>query len=272
MGHVGLGSAGDGSHTPATPQLSPVMQDRPTLSIVIAALNEQDNVAPLIEQVRQAVIDRGIDTELIIVDDGSTDQTLARLTALQADHTWLRLLQHERNLGQSAAWRTGIAAARGNYIATLDADLQNDPADLPEMMQTLIDREVDLVQGNRKASRKDSVIRKFSSWVGRTARRCLVSDRTIDTGCSARVMGAGLAKQLPLQYKGMHRFIPAYARIAGAEVIEVPVNHRPRTAGTTKYGMWNRGLSGLVDCFAVRWMFSRYRVATVREHRTPDLE
>ncbi|MDP7347135.1 MAG: glycosyltransferase family 2 protein, partial [Phycisphaeraceae bacterium] len=129
------------------------MQDRPTLSIVIAALNEQDNVAPLIEQVRQAVIDRDIDTELIIVDDGSTDQTLARLTALQADHTWLRLLQHERNLGQSAAWRTGIAAARGHYIATLDADLQNDPADIPMMVSRLREEDYDLVAGWR-ADRK----------------------------------------------------------------------------------------------------------------------
>jgi dolichol-phosphate mannosyltransferase len=235
--------------------------DCPELSIVIPALNEQDNVGPLVEQVDQAVRHAGVDAELIVVDDGSTDDTWPRLVTLARRHHWLRPLRRDRAQGQSAAMHAGIAAARGRFVATLDADLQNDPADLPAMLERLRRDEADLVQGDRSRNRRDNLIRRVGSLVGRKARRWALGDPVRDTGCSARVMRASYARRLPLQFKGMHRFIPAYCRMLGARVVEVPVSHRPRTAGQTKYGLGvlNRGTAGLVDLLAVRWMIGRYR-------------
>ena len=234
----------------------------PELSIVVPALNEQDNIGHLVKQVLEQVIEAaGIAAELIVVDDGSTDQTAARLAELAAQHGWLRPLRHPQPMGQSAAMRTGIQSAHGRFIATLDADLQNDPTDLPRMLEALLDDRVDLVQGDRSQNRQDQAIRVVGSWVGRAVRRTLLGDQVRDTGCSIRIMRAPLARKLPLQFSGMHRFIPFYARILGAGIVQVPVNHRPRVAGQTKYG-WGirtRGLSGLCDCLAVRWMHKRYR-------------
>jgi len=240
-----------------------------TLSIVVPALNEQDNVGPLVEQVGQAMADAGINAELIVVDDGSTDQTLERLTALQAERPWLRVLHRPRPKGQSAAMHAGIQAARGRCIATLDADLQNDPADLPGMLAKIDADEADLVQGDRSANRNDHAIRKIGSVIGRKARLWILRDPVRDTGCSARVVRTDIAKQFPLQFKGMHRFMPAYARMLGARVVEVPVNHRARNAGSTKYGMGllSRGPAGLADLFAVHWMTKRFRDTSAKPQR-----
>ncbi len=239
----------------------------PQLSIVIPALDEQDNIEPLVVQVKQAVIDAGIDAEMIIVDDGSTDQTLARISALQEEHPWLRCLHRDRAQGQSAAMAAGIAAARAPYIAMLDADLQNDPADLPAMLDVLVRGEADMVQGDRSANRQDHAVRRIGSWVGRTARRLLLGDPTRDTGCTARVIRAEIARQLPLQYKGVHRFLPFYARMLGARVVEQSVHHHVRHSGEAKYGagIFNRGPAGLVDCFAMRWMRKRHRDPEAQE-------
>ncbi len=233
----------------------------PALSIVVPALNEQDNVEPLVEQVGKAMSDAQINAELIVVDDGSTDQTLVTLTALQAQHPWLRVLHRPSPRGQSAAMHAGIQAARGRCIATLDADLQNDPADLPGMLARIDAGQADMVQGDRSTNRNDHAIRKIGSLIGRKARLWVLRDPVRDTGCSARVVRAEFAKQFPLQFKGMHRFMPAYARMLGATIIQVPVNHRSRNAGSTKYGMGllSRGPAGLLDLFAVRWMIKRYR-------------
>ncbi len=241
--------------------VNPPPEQRPTLSIVVPALNEQDNVGPLVKQVGQAMSDAGINAELIVVDDGSTDQTLAKLTALQAQHPWLRVLHRPAPRGQSAAMHAGIQAALGQYIATLDADLQNDPADLPAMLAKIHAGEADMVQGDRSANRNDHAIRKIASLIGRKARLWIINDPIRDTGCSARVLRAEFAKQFPLQFKGMHRFMPAYARMLGATITQIPVNHRSRNAGSTKYGMGllSRGPAGLLDLFAVRWMMKRYR-------------
>jgi len=234
------------------------------LSIVVPALNEEDNVGPLVDQVRAALVDAGVRTELIVVDDGSTDQTPQRLSALQMKHPWLRVLRRDRAMGQSAAMFAGIQAARGRFIATLDADLQNDPADLPRMLDVVRKGEADMAQGLR-ARRQDTIVRKVTSWVGRTSRKLALGDTIRDTGCTTRVVRADIAKRFPLQFKGMHRFMPVYARMLGARVIEVEVNHRPRVAGVAKYGVLNRGLAGLIDLFAMRWMLKRYRDPTVRE-------
>lgn len=238
----------------------------PQLSIVVPALNEQDNVGPLVEQVDQTLRQRGVEVELIVVDDGSTDQTRARLVELSRTRPWLKVIARDQRRGQSAAMLAGIQAAAAPYVATLDADLQNDPADLYEMLQMVQRGEADLVQGDRSHDRRDSVVRKVGSVVGRTTRRWLLSDPIRDTGCSARVMRRDLAVQLPLQYAGMHRFIPAYTRMLGGRVVECRVTHRPRAAGQTKYGLGilNRGPRGLFDCLAVRWMTRRYRDTATR--------
>lgn len=234
------------------------------LSIIAPAHNEEDNVARLVADVREAMSDGGIAFELIIVDDGSTDRTRERLGNLMADHPWLRPFRMARTAagrgsGQSAAFYAGVRRARGRLIALIDADCQNDPADLLPMVVMLRDRGADMVQGDRSANRADNAVRKLSTWVGRTFRRTLLGDTIRDTGCSLRVLKRDLALQLPLQFKGMHRFIPFYARALGFTVVEAPVRHRRRTAGVAKYGMWNRALPGFRDLLAVRWMRARLR-------------
>ncbi|MEL7237888.1 MAG: glycosyltransferase family 2 protein [Planctomycetota bacterium] len=241
--------------------------DLPELSIVIPALNEVGNVGPLVEQVETTVRGVGVDAELVIVDDGSTDGTAEKLAELQDGRSWLRVLRRQLSMGQSSAMAAGIAAAHGEYVATLDADLQNDPAELPKMLAMLKEKGVDFVQGDRSADRQDTFMRRRASGVGRFTRRLILGDPVRDTGCSARVLKASLAKQLPLQFKGMHRFFPAYAARLGATIAEFPVKHRPRTEGETKYGVGvlTRGLAGLFDCFAVRWMGKRLRDTGVVE-------
>ncbi|MCX5661840.1 MAG: glycosyltransferase family 2 protein [Planctomycetota bacterium] len=233
-------------------------ENAPELSIVVPAFNEEENVAPLVEEIKAKVVDAGIVVELVVVDDGSKDSTYARLTELAKKHAFLRVLRRERSMGQSAAMFAGIQFAHGRYVATLDADLQNDPSDLPPMLAILRQGNADMVQGLR-AKRQDTIVRKASSWVGRTTRKLILGDDIRDTGCTTRVLRSEIAKQFPLQFKGMHRFMPVYARMVGARIVEQPVNHRPRVAGVAKYGVWNRGLSGLIDCFAMRWMLKRYR-------------
>jgi len=241
-------------------------QSTPDLSLVIPAHNEQDNLALLIEQIDLSLRQQGVDVELILVDDGSTDNTRQMTRALMADHPWVRLLTRDQCQGQSSAMYAGIQAARAPYTATLDADLQNDPADLLAMLKRVQAGDADLAQGDRSRARKDSAARRYASAVGRSARKLLLGDGVRDTGCSARVMRTELARQIPLQYKGMHRFVPVYIAALGGRIVEMPVNHRPRHAGVTKYGVgvFSRGFNGLIDCFAVRWMRNRLRKTTAQ--------
>ncbi len=241
------------------------------ISIVVPALNEEACIGDLVEEIERAIVGPGVEAELIVVDDGSTDRTAAILADLARARPWLRSLHHPRPLGQSAAMGAGIAAARGRFIATLDADGQNDPADLGRMLERIRCDGVDFVQGDRSAARRDTAVKRFSSRIGRLFRRVLLQDPIRDTGCSARVMRAPIARQLPLQFRGMHRFMPVYARMLGANVVEQPVHHRPRAAGKSKYGMGvlNRALPGLMDCLAVRWMLRRYRCGPARPADAP---
>lgn len=249
------------SPPPADAHADPQTESTPRLSVIVPALNEQDNVTPLADQIGEVMRGAGISFELIVVDDGSTDRTLACLKELQVDRPWLRVLHRPEPKGQSAAMYAGIQAARGGCIATLDADLQNDPADLPGMLAKIDAGEADMVQGDRSANRNDHAIRKIGSVIGRKARLWVLGDPVRDTGCSARVVKAEYARQFPLQFKGMHRFMPAYARMLGARIAEVPVTHHARHSGSTKYGMGllSRGPAGLMDLFSVRWMTKRYR-------------
>ncbi len=236
------------------------------LSVVAPAHNEEDNIEPLVEQVGKALLPLGIGFEFVIVDDGSTDNTRSNIESLMPTHPWLRCVVMTNTPpgsgnGQSAAFYAGFRATRGQLIGVLDADLQNDPADFPAMLEMLKTTGADLVQGDRSHARKDSFIRRFGSVVGRKFRRWLLGDSIRDTGCSLRIMKREVALKLPLEYKGMHRFIPVTARNLGYRVVEMRVSHRPRLAGQTKYGMGivQRALPGLIDCFAVRWMRSRRR-------------
>lgn len=234
------------------------------LSIIAPAHNEQDNIAGLVADVAAAMEPSGTPFEMIVIDDGSTDATAAEIRKQMDRVPWLRSFRMldtppGKGNGQSAAFHAGIRQARGRLIALIDADRQNDPADLPAMLAMLHREAADMVQGDRSANRRDNAVRRFSSWVGRTFRARLLGDSIRDTGCSLRVLKREVALALPLQYKGMHRFIPFYARLLGFKVVECPVHHRPRTAGVAKYGVWNRALPGLHDLLVVRWMNNRIR-------------
>jgi glycosyltransferase involved in cell wall biosynthesis len=242
------------------------------LSVVAPAHNEVENVELLVRQVHDALAPSGLSFEFVIVDDGSTDATNATVQKLMVGRPWLRLVKMTRTPpgrgnGQSAAFFAGFRACRGRLIAVLDADLQNDPADLPGMVRLLEERGADMVQGDRSHARRDNVVRRVGSIVGRLFRRWLLGDTIRDTGCSLRVMKREIAVALPLEFRGMHRFIPVTARHLGYTVVEMRVNHRPRHAGQTKYGFGivQRALPGLLDLLAVRWMKSRRRPTAHQE-------
>ncbi|MBU6412801.1 MAG: glycosyltransferase family 2 protein [Planctomycetes bacterium] len=236
------------------------------ISVVAPAHNEEANVEPLVNEVGAALIGLGTGFEFIIVDDGSTDRTRERVKALMTTRPWLRCVAMNntppgKGNGQSAAFHAGFRAARGRLVASLDADLQNDPADLPKMLTRLRETDADMVQGDRSLARRDNVVRRITSRIGRFFRGLILGDTIRDTGCSLRVMKREIAVALPLEFKGMHRFIPVTARHLGFKVVEMPVNHRARVAGETKYGFGivQRGIPGLIDCFAVRYMRNRRR-------------
>jgi len=252
----------DASHTPQTCELS----------IVVPACNEAGNIGRLTQAIADVFYSKAFTIELIWVNDGSTDTTEQELQSLatrEAGIQTVRHFTHAARLGQSAAMHTGIQNAHGRYIATLDADGQNDPADLWPMLEKAKQSKADFIQGDRTQSRQDPTIRKIGSAIGRAARRLVIGDPVRDTGCSARVMTRQVAQSLPLHFRGLHRFMPAYARLIGAKVIEVPVHHHPRKIGQTKYGMGiaSRAGAGLIDLLAVRWMISRYQCAATSSNK-----
>lgn len=236
----------------------------PELSIVVPARDEEPNLAPLVAEVEERVRGAGVDAELIVVDDGSVDGTPAALATLVARTPWLVALRLDAPSGISAALRAGCVRARAPYVGMLDADLQNDPGDLPALLALVHGRVADLAQGVR-AVRRDTWLRRAESAVGRGARRILLGDPTRDTGCTTRVLTASLARRLPLELEGLHRFIPYVARRLGARVLEVPVSHRPRRAGVSKVAPFGRGPRGLVDCLALRWLLARRREPAVSD-------
>lgn len=237
------------------------------LSIIAPAHNEAENIPGLVDDVIAGMERADLTYELILVNDGSTDATEQVLIEQMRRASFLRVFRmtrtpEGRGNGQSAAFHAGIRQARAPLIALMDADRQNDPADLPEMVGKLTETGADMVQGDRSHARRDAFIRRRTSGVGRWFRRTVLGDSIRDTGCSLRVFRRELGLALPLQYRGLHRFIPVYARMLGYRVLEMPVHHRARTAGRAKYGIWNRALPGLLDLLAVRWMKSRLRPVT----------
>jgi dolichol-phosphate mannosyltransferase len=229
------------------------------LSVVVPVCNEAENVAPLAREIAAAL--QGRDYEMLFVDDGSTDDTVAQLLRLRsAGLTTLRILRHSFRSGQSAAVATGVRAARGAWIATLDGDGQNDPADIPNLLAARdnpVNAGVLLFMGNR-TTRKDTGFRRMQSRIANGVRGWMLGDGTPDTGCGIKVFSRAAFLDLPY-FDHMHRFMPALFQRRGNRVISVPVGHRPRERGVSKYGMFDRLWVGIVDIFGVMWLRRRYR-------------
>jgi dolichol-phosphate mannosyltransferase len=226
---------------------------------VVPVCNEAENVEPLAREIDAALNNRAY--EMIFVNDGSTDETAAILKKLKSSLPALRVLSHSFRSGQSAAVASGVRAARAPWVATLDGDGQNDPADIPKLIAARDapeGRGVQLFMGNRKASRKDTAFRKLQSNVANGVRSSLLGDGTPDTGCGIKLFSRDVFMDLP-RFDHMHRFLPALFQRHGARVISVPVSHRPRMRGTSKYGMLNRLWVGIVDIGGVMWLRRRYK-------------
>ncbi|HST29631.1 MAG TPA: glycosyltransferase family 2 protein [Chthoniobacterales bacterium] len=220
----------------------------PTVSVVVPAFNEEENLPILQSELRAALA--GVDHEIIFVDDGSTDRSAEKIEGAPN----VRILRFEKNAGQSAALYAGIKAARGQTIVMIDGDLQNDPADIPRLMVEIL-RGADLVCGYR-AERKDKFAKRLTSRIANLVRSRFTKDYVRDTGCTLKAMRRECADTL-VPFKGMHRFIPALVRGAGYQLVEIPVNHRPRRFGQTKYGFGSRAVRATMDMFGVRWLLSR---------------
>jgi glycosyltransferase involved in cell wall biosynthesis len=234
----------------------------PEVSLIVPVYNEEENIAPLAEEIRAAMSRIEAAWELCFVDDGSTDRSLDAVKAEAAADPRVRYIAFAENCGQTAALAAGFKEAAGEILVTLDADLQNDPADIPVMLK-LFGRDNDMVVGVR-VRRQDSFIKKTSSRIANAVRNSLTGEHIRDTGCSLKVLRASMARHLPM-FKGMHRFLPTLMKMQGASVLEVPVSHRPRRSGRSKYGIWDRAFSGLYDLSAVRWMQKRNLRFRIRE-------
>ena len=220
----------------------------PAISVIVPVFNEEENVTILHAELKTAL--GGIDHEIIFVDDASSDRTVQRLGLGPG----FRVLRFEKNAGQSAALYAGLQDARGKIVVLIDGDLQNDPADIPKLLAE-IENGADLVCGYRP-ERKDTFVKRATSRIANSVRSRFTRDGVRDTGCTLKAMRRECIDVL-LPFKGMHRFIPALVKSAGYRLIEVPVNHRPRRFGQSKYGLGNRAIRASVDMFGVRWLLSR---------------
>jgi len=226
------------------------------VSVVVPLYNEEQSVAMLQRELADALT--GLDYEIIFVDDGSQDKTGARIAA----NPRTRVLHFEKNAGQSAAIFAGLQAVRSEIAVLIDGDLQNDPADIPRLLAE-ISRGADLVCGYR-ARRKDTLLKRITSRVANFVRSRFTRDGVRDTGCTLKAIRRDCIGAL-VPFKGMHRFIPALVKGAGYRLVEIPVNHRPRRFGPSKYNLGNRALRATVDMFGVRWLLSRRLNYQVRD-------
>ena len=226
---------------------------RVELSIVIPVYNEVESLPTLAAELDEALRRLGRSAEIIFVDDGSTDGSDALLKALAGADRRMRVIRFARNAGQSAAFYAGLQASRGRYVATMDADLQNDPCDLALLWGYLA--QYDAAVGWR-SRRRDGGLKRLSSRVANAVRRAVTGHAVHDSACSLRVMRRECITAIP-PFDGMHRFVPTLVQLAGYRVIEVPVSHRPRRFGTSKYGIRNRAGRAFADLLAIRWMMSR---------------
>jgi glycosyltransferase involved in cell wall biosynthesis len=223
--------------------------------VVVPVYNEIGCLDPLVERVRTALDDAGLDWELVLVDDGSTDGSGERMDQLAEADDRVRVLHFEVNRGQTSGLDAGFRHAHGRFIALLDADLQTFPEDLPSLLETLQREGHDAVVGIR-ADRQDTGWRRFSSWFANGVRNRLTREDIVDTGCPIKVFRAEAIRSVKL-FTGMHRFLPTLLRMEGYTVRQMPVRHAPRLAGSSKYGTLDRAFTGLRDALAVRWMQDR---------------
>ncbi|HOL48936.1 MAG TPA: glycosyltransferase family 2 protein, partial [bacterium] len=193
--------------------------------------------------------------EIIFIDDGSTDRSFEKLLRLKNEYPIIKIVKFKKNAGQSAALAAGFQKAKNDIVITLDADLQNDPADIPKMLKKL-EEGYDVVIGYRQ-NRQDSLIKKISSIIGNFVRNTITKEKIKDTGCSLKVFKREYLQKIFI-FKGMHRFLPTLLKLTGAKLATINVNHRERKYGESKYGISNRMLSGLYDCISVRWLKKRY--------------
>ncbi len=230
------------------------------VSVVLPVFNERDSLAPLLSEL-SGVMEPG-EYEVVAVDDGSTDGSLQELKRLETQYCFLRIVTLETHAGQSAAFAAGFQMASGDLMVTMDADGQNSPCDIPGMVDMLRrDPNLAAVVGFR-SRRTDSRWKRVQSAVANSVRNWLTRDNVRDTGCSLKAMRRDILKTIP-RFNGMHRFYPTLIRLQGGRVLEVPVVHRPRISGKTKYGMWDRLFVGLYDAMGVRWLSRRalrYRI------------
>ena len=231
------------------------------ISVVVPAYNEAESLPEFLAELRAALDATGKPSEIVLVDDGSDDGTPELLARERARDPRLRPLRLMARAGQSAALAAGIARARGTVVVTLDADLQNDPADLPRVLAAL--KDADVVSGIR-ANRRDTWVRRVSSRIANATRRAVIGDRITDIGCSFKAYRREALRDLPM-FVGVHRFLPALCSFRGARLVEVPLSHRPRRHGVTKYGVQNRLWRGLHDLIGVRWLKSRLIRVRLRE-------
>ena len=234
------------------------------LSVVVPVFNERDNIVPLLEEIAAAL--RGHTAfEIVYVDDASRDDTLAVLQAARARFPELRILRHRAQSGQSTAVWNGVRAARGAWIATLDGDGQNDPADIPKLLaaRDAAGAEVRLFAGWR-TTRRDSFNKRISSKIANAVRSRMLRDATPDTGCGLKLFERDTFLALPY-FDHMHRYLPALVKRAGFASVSIPVGHRPRTRGVSKYGMLDRLWVGLADLRGVAWLMRRAKVTDIEE-------
>ncbi len=228
-----------------------------SISIVLPVYNEEGNIFPLFEEIKNVMTKIGNTWEIIYVDDASTDFSTKKIRELMQDNNNVKILEFVKNCGQSAAFCAGFQEAQNELIITMDADMQNDPADIPKMLE-LFDKGNDMVIGWRH-QRKDTSSKRLASKIGNAFRKSLTQDNVHDTGCSLKIMRASMAKRLPLQFKGMHRFLVSLMQMEGAKIAEIPVNHRDRYTGVSKYNTWTRGISASQDLLVVNWFFRRIK-------------
>lgn len=233
------------------------------LSVVVPVRNESGNVASLIGEINAAL--KHIVHEIIYVNDGSTDNTLSQLKTLQAQFSQLKVVSHAQSCGQSTAVRSGVKAAKFDWIATLDGDGQNDPADILKLIAAIAEG-VDLVGGNRRASRRDTWVKRMSSVIANTVRSKMLRDDTPDTGCGLKLFKRDAFLDLPY-FDHMHRFLPALIKRSGGKIVSVPVAHRNREHGKSNYGTIDRLLVGIVDLFGVAWLQRRAKIPQIIEDK-----